>query len=111
MARKLMVNNTGNQLEGTIVTRKGSTPGQSDGTVNFNLAVGQQEFVDYGDDSDPYMDELDLQAMANGGVIASEQIVIIRGSALDNMFNMNDTIYVALNGSSFNVTSGNTWTV
>lgn len=112
MARKLMVNNTDYEINGTIVVRKGSQPGEDDGAVDFKLAKGPgtQEFVNYGSEQNPYVDQLTISAMTNGAVVLSDQIVITRGSELDNMFNMNDTIYIALDGESVKITSGNTWT-
>lgn len=111
MAQKLMVNNTSYTIEGTITVRSGSTPGADIGTVQFTLSPNSQQMVPYGDANDPYMDALTVSAVANGSIILSDQIVITRGSSLDNEFNMNDTIYIAISNNNFVITSNNTWTV
>lgn len=113
MAQKLFVNNTPYTVNGDIGVRQGSQPGNELNSVQFTLdpGPGTQKMVPYGDPSDPYMDSLQLTAIADGGAIVSNQIILIRGSSLDNEFNMNDTIYIALQNNMFVVTSGNTWTV
>lgn len=111
MAQKLMVNSTSYIIQGTITVRSGSTPGQDSGTADFTLQPNSQAMVPYGDANDPYMDALTLSAITNGSIILSDQIVITRGSSLDNEFNMNDTIYIAISNNNFTITSANTWTI
>lgn len=112
MAQKLMVNQTSYTINGTITVRSGSTPGgQEFGQVPFTLQPNSQMMIPYGDANDPYVDQLEVSAMTNGAVILADQIVITRGSQLDNEFNMNDTVYIGLTGQSFVVTTANTWTV
>ncbi len=112
MAQKKFVNNTPYVIEGIIGVRDGQEPGQTLDTVNFELPAGPGNnlMVAYGDDSNPFMDSLEISAMSDGAVIMTDQIIITRSSALDNEFNMNDTVYIAMSGQNFNVTSGNTWT-
>jgi hypothetical protein len=113
MAQKLFVNNTPYLINGTIGVRAGSQPGQELNSVDFTLqpGPGSQQYVQYGDPNNPYMDSLQLTVIADGGAILSDQVIIDRSSPLDNQFNMNDTIYIAMQGTSFVVTTGNTWTV
>lgn len=113
MAQKLFVNNTGLQVTGQITVRTGDTPGQDLNDVSFTLSAneGTQQYVTYGDASSPYMDALEISAEADGAVLLSQQIVIARGSSLDNEFNMNDTIYIGLANNQLAVTTANTWTV
>ena len=106
-----MVNNTPYTVVGTFTVRMGSQPGNDSGTVSFTLAPNSQQMVPYGSSSNPYMDALTVSAEANGAVILSDQIIIVRGSNLDNEFNMNDTIYLAIQDNTFLITSANTWTV
>jgi hypothetical protein len=113
MAQKLFVNNTAYTVNGNLGVRLGSTPGQELNSVDFTLSPGpnSQQYVQYGDANDPYMDELELTAIADGGAILSDQVVLQRGGSVDNEFNMNDTIYVAMQGNNFVITTANTWTV
>jgi len=110
MAQKLFVNQTAYTLNCQISVRLGSTPGQELTTVNFALNPNSQQMVPYGDPNDPYIDQLEVNAVTNGAVVLSQQIVIARSSDLDNQFNMNDTVYLNLQGQSFVVTTANTWT-
>ncbi len=109
MAKKLMVNNTNYEINGTIVVRNGSEPGKNAGTVNFKIAKGPgtNQSVEYGDANNPYMDQLTISTEANGAVILSDQVVITRGSDLDNLFNMNDTISIAITNQSIQISSSN----
>lgn len=110
MAQKKFVNNTSYEIQGTLEVRAGDQPGTTLNAVNFVVAPNSSQMVTYGDASNPYMDALQISGVTNGAVVLTDQIVIGRSSELDNLFNMNDTIYIAMNGQNFNVTSGNTWT-
>jgi hypothetical protein len=112
MASKLFVNNTGYQINGNLVVRKGAQPGTSLNSVQFVLssAMGSQLFVQYGDVNHVFVDQLEISSLANGGYIISNQIVVTRGSQLDDLFNTNDTITIALQSQSFVTTGSNTWT-
>ncbi len=111
--QKFFVNQTAYIINGTIIVRLGSTPGQESGQVSFTLNPNQSLMVPYGDPSDPYVDQLTLSAMVdNGGaVVLSDQVVITRGSNLDNLFNTNDTVYINVVNDNFVINTGNTWTV
>lgn len=112
MARKLMVNNTQYEINGNLTVRAGDTPGKDLDTVHFSIPAGPgtKQFVDYGNDQNPYVDQLEISGMTDGAMVISDQVIMIRGGQMDNMFNMNDTIYIALDGQSFEIKSGNTWT-
>jgi hypothetical protein len=112
MAQKLMVNQTNYTINGTLTVRSGNNPGgQEWGQVPFILQPNSQEMVPYGDANDPYVDQLEISAMTDGAVLLTDQIVITRGSALDNQFNMNDTVYINISAQNVEITTANTWTV
>ncbi|WP_295793749.1 hypothetical protein [Mucilaginibacter sp.] len=113
MPAKLFVNNTGYEINGNLTVRAGSQPGQNLNSVQFVLdsSMGSQQVVNYGDPNNLFMDQLEISTLALGGYIISNQIVVTRGSIIDDMFNTNDTITIALNNQSFVVTTSNTWTI
>ncbi len=112
MVQKLFINQTNYMVNGIIVVRQGDNPGTDlPTTVNFTVEANSQQMVPYGDANDPYVDQLTLSGLADGGLVLSDQIVMTRGSALDNLFNMNDTVTITLEASSFVITTSNTWTV
>lgn len=111
MAQKLFVNQTGYTINGDLTVRAGSTPGKVLTVVSFSVDPNGRTMVPYGDANDPYVDQLEVSVLTDGAVVLSDQIVIVRSSPLDNDFNMNDTIYINLQGQSFVLTFGNTWTV
>jgi len=111
MAQKLFVNNTNATVEIILAVRAGEVPGQVGDTINASVAPNAQQMVTYGDSNNPYIDQLTISTVNNGSLTLTDQIVLSKSAELDNELNMNDTIYIALQGTSFVITSGNTWTV
>jgi len=111
MASKLFINNTGFQVNGNLVVRAGTVPGNNLNSVQFTLdsGIGSQQKIEYGDVNNVFVDALQLSSLANGGYIISNQIIETRGGVLDDLFNRYDTITVAMQSQSFVVTSSNTW--
>jgi len=112
MPAKLFINNTGYQINGNLTVRLGTQPGENLNSVQFVLdpSMGSQQVVNYGDPDNVFMDQLEISTLALGGYIISNQIVVTRGSIIDDMFNRNDTITLTLENQSFVVTTNNTWT-
>lgn len=110
MASKLFINNTGYEINGNLTVRKGTQPGTNLNSVQFvlNAAMGSQQTINYGDAANIFVNQLEVSSLANGGYIVSNQLVVTRGSALDDLFNRNDTIYIAFQNQSFVITSSNT---
>lgn len=96
MASKYFDNQTGYALSVMLTVRRGDTPGSDIDPVNFTLDKGKGQSVGYGDDSNPYLDGIAVNAVDNGNIIASQQFVITRGSSLDNDMNTNDRVAFAL---------------
>jgi hypothetical protein len=111
MPQKLFVNNSGYQVNGNLTVRAGDEPSNQLNSVQFvlDLAMGSQQFVQYGDENNPYVDELQMEGLINGGYLTIDQTVVTRGSDLDDFLNTNDTIIIALQGPCFLITSTNTW--
>jgi hypothetical protein len=104
--RKLFINSTPNTLTTTIAIRSGANPSNTAGKQTFTLNPKQQSWIDYGTNSDIYLNGLSIVMIANGAVIGEQEFVIQRGSSLDNMLNMNNVI--TFSGSpEINITSRN----
>lgn len=96
MASKYFDNKTGYDLSVMLTVRHGDTPGSDLAPVNFTLDKGAGQSISYGDDSNPYLDGIAVNAVDRGNIIASQQFVITRGSSIDNDMNTNDHIAFAL---------------
>jgi len=112
MPSKLFINNTGYQINGNLTVRAGSEPSNQLNSVQFVLdpTIGSQLMVYYGDDSNPFVDGLETAGLINGGSIILNQTVVSRAGEMDDMFNCNDTITVALADQCFVIAGSNTWT-
>lgn len=111
MPAKLFINNTGYAVNGNLTVRMGSQPGQNHSSVQFSLdpAMGSQLVVNYGDASNVFMDQLEVSTLALGGYIVCNQIIVTRGSVLDDMYNTNDTVTLSLSNQCFAIRTSNTW--
>lgn len=110
MAQKMIINKTDFVINSNLVVRKGDQPGTNLNSVHFSVNAHSQKMIAYGDANNIYVNELEISCQAGGGLIISDQQVISKSSALDDLFNRNDTIYVLLQGQSIVITSANTWT-
>lgn len=105
--RKLLINNTNNQLKVTLFIRLGDNPANSAGTQDINLSPHQQSWVDYGNSSNIYLNGLSVLSIFNGQITAEQEFVIQRGQILDNQLNMNNVVQFSLNGGGFQVATWN----
>ena len=101
MAAKTFTNHTGYNLAVVLTVRKGETPGNVSGLVNFTLAEGAQTNVTYGSSTDIYLDAISLSATGNGNLITSDDQVIVRGSSVDNDLNTHNHVTIATQQDSF----------
>jgi hypothetical protein len=92
MAGKIFGNRTPYDLSVQLTVRAGDTPGHTFGFVNVVIPSNTDQFVGYGNDSNPYLDGISLHGAGNGNKVASQETVLTRGSAVDNAFNTNDTV-------------------
>ena len=124
MAMKTLINRTGNPLQVTLIVRKGDHPDQTAGTVDVELgarpiaaaATGSDgeaqddtsvQEVTYGDDVDIYLNGLKATMIENGSGIGRRDVVIDRGSPLDNELNTHDTIEFLFDGKALLISATN----
>lgn len=100
MAGKTFVNTTNYSLLVQLTVRKGDQPGHTLNVVNFTLGEGVSSYIGYGDDQNPYLDGISVNATDQGNIITSQNFVTIRGSSVDNDFNINDHVTFSLNHDS-----------
>lgn len=94
MAHKTIANSTGAPLKVVLGLRIGSDPADKGDNVDVDLAPGETKTVQYGDDKNPYLNGLRYEYTANGCAVAATQSVTERGSAWDNVLNMNSTLTI-----------------
>lgn len=106
--KKTLVNRTGNELKVTLIVRKGDLPDGNAGTVEVHLKAaaatgpsdtdGSRQEVTYGDEVDIYLNGLETLLVKDGAGIGKREVVIERGSALDDELNKHDTIEFLFDG-------------
>jgi hypothetical protein len=113
---KTLINRTGNDLEVTLIVRKGDQPRGSSGTVDVHLTAGPDEHtgedrsrqvVAYGNDVDIYLNGIETTLIENGSAIGKRELVVERGSTFDNQLNTNDTIEFLYDGHKVLVSASN----
>lgn len=104
---KTFINNTGKELSVTLYIRMSENPANSAGSKQFNLSVGQSEYVSYGDAVNIYLNGISVASISDGAIIAEQEFVITRGSNLDNQLNMNDTVTFTYPGGGFQISTSN----
>jgi hypothetical protein len=120
MAMKTLINRTGNELRVTLIVRKGDHPDETAGTVDVVLGAApkiteaaktadnkNEQDVTYGNDVDIYLNGLSILMVKDGSGIERRDVVLTRGSALDNELNMHDTIEFLFDGKSILVSATN----
>ena len=117
MAMKTLINRTGNDLKVTLVVRNGETPGTDFGTVDVHLAAatagsaaeagGSCQQVQYGDDTDVYLNGIEMVLIKDGAGIGKREVVVERGSSLDDRLNTRDTIEFLFDGKQVLWSSSN----
>lgn len=108
---KQIANVTGNDLTVTFNIRLSADPRQSAGKKTIAMRNGESTRVVYGDASNPFLNGIELIAIRDGSIIATQEVVIVRGSPLDDQLNKNDTITFGFVNGAFVVRPSNTWTV
>lgn len=97
--RKLFTNNTPHILAVTLVIRASYDPRNVAGTKDFQLGPRESQWQEYGNDIDIYLNGIKVVAHAGESVIAHQDIVIMRGSPLDDALNTR-------NGVDFDLANG-----
>ena len=102
MGAKTFRNSSPYQMAVTLTVRQGDTPGKEAGIMTFALGPNQSQWVNYSGDDNPYLDAIAVMATTPnaGGIVAAQDIVLTRGSQIDNEFNTNNQVNIAVNGAS-----------
>ncbi|MGY4363980.1 hypothetical protein ACVW1A_000045 [Bradyrhizobium sp. LB1.3] len=120
MAMKTLINRTVHHLRVTLIVRKGDHPENNAGTVDVSLGVrppssdvttiaddaGVKD-VAYGNEVDIYLNGLTATMIADGSGVGRRDVVVDRGSPLDNELNTNDTIVFSFDGEAVLVSATN----
>lgn len=101
MGVKTFLNQTPYPLSIMLTVRKGDTPGSEAGTQGFLVDAGQSQVYTYSEGAtNPYLDGLVADIDSAGGIIAAQQAVTVRSSAVDDALNTNNTVVFSLQGQS-----------
>jgi hypothetical protein len=103
--RKLFTNESPYRSNVTLVIRRSADPRNTAGTSEFWLEPRQSAWRDYGDNVNVYLNGIKLISMFEGQMVAQQQIVIERGSALDNQLNMYNAVDLTFQKGSFVVST------
>ncbi|WP_438346947.1 right-handed parallel beta-helix repeat-containing protein [Paenibacillus sp. FA6] len=92
---KTFINNDQGVLQITLFVRQGADPINQDGTATFTLNPGQTMSVQFGNESNPFLNGLTLFTIFAGDLYSKIQFVTVRESELDNLLNTNDVITIS----------------
>lgn len=92
MSFKNLVNNSDSDLNVALLVRKGQQPGTNLATVRVAVPAGQTVRAQYGDESNPYLDGVNIRWIVSGTTANQRQVVTRRGSAWDDILNTHDTL-------------------
>jgi hypothetical protein len=107
MGAKTFRNQTNSSLTLTLFVRKGDNPANLLNVQSLTLGAGQAQSYTYSDSSNPYLNGMGATTTGGQDAISSYQYVIQRGSAVDNLYNQNNTVTVSMSGHSLVVQSSN----
>ncbi len=89
---KRFVNETGAYLQVTLVVRSGNNPSKPPfKTLPFEMEKGQKLVIQYGDRNNPYLNEISVKALVDGGAKWAGELAITPDSDIDVQLNDNET--------------------
>lgn len=94
--RKLFTNNTPHALHVTLLVRASYDPRNSAGTKEFHLGPQESQWQEYGNHIDIYLNGITVVAMSGETEAARKEVVIVRGSPLDDVLNMRNAVTFSL---------------
>ena len=103
MAYKILVNNTGVDIQVRLIERQGDDPANTGGKVDVKVAKGATVRQDYGG---PFLNGVRIKTETDGKATAKLQTVTVRGSAWDDTLNTNDTLTIGTK-PGMNITGSN----
>ncbi|MBN3815428.1 hypothetical protein G3N57_01885 [Paraburkholderia sp. Se-20369] len=101
---KTITNNSNVAISVVLRGRKGSDPsGGNLPPVSATIAPEKSVTLQYGNDQNPYLNELDVEENSNGADIRQSYVTTSRGGpgTLDNLFNTNSTLTITYNSSNY----------
>lgn len=113
---KKLINRTGNELKVTLIVRRGDHPSETAGTVDVDLAAGPNDAsgedksvqdVSYGDDVNIYLNGIETTMIEDGSAVGKRELVVKRGSEVDNALNTHDTIEFLYDGNTVLISATN----
>jgi hypothetical protein len=102
---KTIVNNTPYTIAVRLYGRVGASPGHGNlPPVSAVIAAGQSKTLQYGSDSDPYLNILHVAENSNGSTVTQDFITTQTGGpgTLDNLFNANGTLILNFQAATYN---------
>lgn len=101
---KTIQNSSNVQISVILWGRNGADPsGGNLPPVTATIAPGKSVSLQYGNDQNPYLNQLSAEENSNGSDIRQLFTCLTRGGpgTLDALFNTNSTLVLGYNGSSF----------
>jgi len=92
VASKKIINMTGMRICLTLLIREGESVALNLEEKSVEMDAGDQKTVEYGDESNPYLNGIGIKTMGNGYATHTHELIIARkDSPLDKKFNENNT--------------------
>lgn len=88
----MFVNNSLATLQIAIFIREGSNPANQDGSQSFILLPEESLLVQYGTDTNVFLNGFVLFTILNGDLYSKVQFTTLTDSELDVLLNTNDTV-------------------
>ncbi len=101
---KTITNNSNVAISVVLRGRVGADPNSGSlPPVSAHIGPHASATLQYGDDSHPYLNSLQVEENSNGSDVSATFACLQRGGpgTLDNLFNANSTVVVGYNASSY----------
>jgi hypothetical protein len=101
---KTIKNNSNVAISVILRGRNGSDPhGGSLPPVSSTIAPQKSVTLQYGNDQNPYLNEMSVEGISSGSDIRQSYVATVRGGpgTLDNLFNTNSTLTIAFNSGNY----------
>ncbi|MGE6489024.1 hypothetical protein [Paenisporosarcina sp. NPDC076898] len=107
MAEKTFVNNSMATLIITIFIRQGADPVNQDGSESFTLNPQESLLVEYGDETNEFLNGFVLFTIFEGDLYSKVQFTTAVGTELDDLLNTNNIITFTKVGTDYVVSGSN----
>ncbi len=95
MSYKIVINNSGQDLTVSLLTRQGSDPVHSGETISQYIENKGSYRFQYGNDENPFLNGVTIAWQNNDSNASQAENVTVRGGAWDNTLNTNDTLTIS----------------